>query len=67
MRSSQELTSLRERAVQLRRQGKSRRQIKEVLAIIGNSTLNQLLKGEPLPLGRTGPLSVPPGRLSGQP
>ena len=55
MRSSQELASLRERAVRLRRQGRSRRQIQDALGIIGNSTLNQLLKGEPLPPGRTGP------------
>ena len=55
MRSSQELASLRERAVRLRRQGRSRRQIQDVLGIIGNSTLNQLLKDEPLPPGRTGP------------
>ena len=38
----------------LRRQGKSRRQIKEILGI-GNSTLNQLLRGEPLPPERAGP------------
>jgi hypothetical protein len=51
MYSSRELATLRERAVQLRRQGKSRRQIKEILGIISNSTLNQLLQDEPLPPG----------------
>jgi hypothetical protein len=55
MRTSQELDQLREQAVTLRRQGKSRRQIKEILGFIGNSTLNQLLRGEPLPPGRAGP------------
>jgi hypothetical protein len=55
MRSSQELAALRERAVQLRRQGRSRRQIKETLGFIGNGTLNQLLRDEPLPPERAGP------------
>jgi hypothetical protein len=55
MRTSQELDQLRTQAVELRRQGKSRRQIREALGFIGNSTLNQILGGEPLPLGRTGP------------
>ena len=55
MRSSQELAALRERAVQLRREGKSRRQIKEILGFIGNSTLNQLLRDAPLPPERAGP------------
>jgi hypothetical protein len=55
MRSSQELIALRERAVQLRRAGKSRRQIKEILGFIGNSTLNQLLREDPLPPERAGP------------
>src|SRR5262250_3329178 len=58
MRSSQELTALRERAVQLRRAGKSRRQIKEILGFLGNSTLNQLLRDEPLPPERAGPTYV---------
>jgi hypothetical protein len=39
----------------LRRHGKSRTQIKEILGSIGNSTLNQLLRGEPLPPERAGP------------
>lgn len=46
---------LRQRAVQLRREGKSRRQIKEILGFIGNGTLNQLLRDEPLPPERAGP------------
>jgi len=54
MRTRQELERLRDQAVVLRRQGKSRRQIKEILGI-GNSTLNQLLRGEPLPPERAGP------------
>jgi transcriptional regulator with XRE-family HTH domain len=49
MCTSQELDHLRERAVILRRQGKSRRQIKQILGPISNSTLNDALKGEPPP------------------
>jgi len=49
MRTSQELDHLRERAVALRRQGKSRRQIKEILGPMSNSTLDDALKGEPPP------------------
>jgi transposase-like protein len=52
MRTPQELDRLREQAVTLRRQGKSRRQIQGILGI-GNSTLNQMLRGEPLPPERT--------------
>jgi hypothetical protein len=55
MRSSQELAALREQAVRLRREGKSRREIKKILGFIGNSTLNQLLRDEPLPPERAGP------------
>jgi hypothetical protein len=55
MRSSQELAALREQAVRLRREGKSRREIKKILGFIGNGTLNQLLRDEPLPPERTGP------------
>jgi hypothetical protein len=55
MRTSQELDQLREQAAMLRRQGKSRRQIKEALGFISNSTLNQILRGEPLPPERAGP------------
>jgi hypothetical protein len=38
---------LRERAIALRRAGKSRREIKELLAITSNWTLNEVLRGEP--------------------
>jgi hypothetical protein len=55
MRTKQELGRLREQAALLRRQGKSRRQIKEILGCISNSTLNQILRGEPLPPERAGP------------
>jgi len=40
---------LREQAVTLRRQGKSRRQIKELPGPMSNATLNDALKGEPAP------------------
>ena len=49
MRSKQELDHLREQAVVLRRQGKSRRQIKEILGPMSNATLNEALQGEPPP------------------
>jgi len=55
MRTRQELDQLRDQAVILRRQGKSRRQIKEILGLTSNSTLNQVLRGEPLPAERAGP------------
>lgn len=55
MRTKQDLARLREEAVALRRAGKSRREIKEILGFIGNSTLNQLLQAEPLPPERAGP------------
>jgi hypothetical protein len=38
---------LREQAIALRRAGKSRREIKELLGITSNQTLNESLKGEP--------------------
>jgi predicted transcriptional regulator len=38
---------LRERAIALRRAGKSRREIKELLGITSNDTLNEALRGEP--------------------
>jgi predicted transcriptional regulator len=38
---------LREQAIALRRQGKSRREIKEILRVGSNQTLNDLLHGEP--------------------
>ena len=40
---------LRERAVALRRAGRSRREIKEILGIGSNQTLNEALQGEPPP------------------
>ena len=43
------MTALRERAIQLRQQGKSRRQIKEILGSMSNSMLDDALKGEPPP------------------
>jgi hypothetical protein len=54
MSTPRELDQLRDQAVMLRRQGKSRRQIKEILGFIGNSMLNQLLRGEPLPPEQVG-------------
>jgi hypothetical protein len=49
MRTPQEMAALRERAIQLRREGKSRRQIKEILGSMSNSTLDDALRGEPPP------------------
>jgi transposase len=49
MRRQQELALLKERAVTLRRQGKSRRQIKEILGPVSNTTLDDALRGEPPP------------------
>ena len=49
MRNTQEMTALRERIVQLRREGKSRRQIKEILGPMSNSTLDEALEGVPPP------------------
>jgi hypothetical protein len=40
-------TQLREQAIALRRIGKSRREIKDLLAITSNWTLNEALRGEP--------------------
>jgi transposase-like protein len=40
---------LRERAIALRRSGRSRREIKEILGITSNSTLDRALRGEPPP------------------
>jgi transcriptional regulator with XRE-family HTH domain len=40
---------LRERAIALRRAGRSRREIKEILGITSNQTLNETLRGEPPP------------------
>ena len=55
MRTPQELDHLRDQAVLLRRQGKSLRQIKETLGPISKSTLNQVLRDEPLPPERARP------------
>jgi transposase len=49
MRTKSELLELRDRAIALRRAGKSRREIKEILGV-GNSTLDPALRGEPAPL-----------------
>ena len=49
MCTPQEIDQLREQAVALRRQGKSRRQIKEILGPMSNTTLNEALRGEPPP------------------
>jgi len=49
MRTTKEMAALRERAIQLRQQGKSRRQIKEILGSMSNSMLDDALKGEPPP------------------
>jgi hypothetical protein len=43
------MAALRQRIVQLRREGKSRRQIKEIVGPMSNSTLDDALKGEPPP------------------
>src|ERR1700676_3932697 len=49
MRTPQELDHLREQAVSLRRQGKSLRQIKQILGPMSNATLHDALRGEPPP------------------
>jgi hypothetical protein len=49
MRTSQELDLLRQQAVMLRRQGKSRREIKLILGPMSNTTLTEALQGEPPP------------------
>jgi transcriptional regulator with XRE-family HTH domain len=49
MRTRQELELLRERAVMLRREGKSLRQIKEILGPMSNVTLHDALRGVPPP------------------
>ena len=43
---SNQLEQLRVQAVELRRSGKSRREIKEILRVGSNQTLNELLRGE---------------------
>jgi len=49
MNSTNLVDTRREQAVALRRAGKSRREIKEILGIAGNSTLDNLLAGVPPP------------------
>jgi transposase len=49
MRTPQELDRLREQAVILRREGKSLRQIKQILGPLSNATLHDALRGEPPP------------------
>lgn len=49
MRSTEELLQLKEQAIALRRAGKSRRQIKESLGSMSNTTLSWALEGEPPP------------------
>jgi len=49
MRTKQELELLREQAVTLRRQGKSLRQIKQLLGPMSNVTLHDALRGVPPP------------------
>jgi hypothetical protein len=47
MRSNQELLRLKEQAIALRRAGRPRRQIKEILGIVSNATLDRALQGVP--------------------
>ncbi|HEX9518486.1 MAG TPA: hypothetical protein VF940_20190 [Streptosporangiaceae bacterium] len=49
MTNTQRLAQVREQAIALRRAGKSRREIKEILRIGSNETLNNALRGEPPP------------------
>jgi transposase len=49
MNSSTSADNRREQAIALRRAGKSRREIKEILGITSNATLDKLLSGEPPP------------------
>jgi transposase len=49
MRTKEELDRLRERAIALRREGKSRREIQAILGLVGRSTLNEFLRGVPPP------------------
>jgi transcriptional regulator with XRE-family HTH domain len=49
MRTKAELDLLRERAITLRLEGKSRREIKEILGPMSNSTLDAALQGAPPP------------------
>jgi hypothetical protein len=49
MRTKEDLKVLRERAITLRRAGKSRREIKDILGPMSNSTLDDALQGVPPP------------------
>ena len=49
MRQLRDSAQLREHAVALRREGKSVRQIKQIMGPIGNRTLHDALRGEPPP------------------
>jgi transposase len=49
MNSIRSADDRREQAIALRRAGKSRREIKEILGVGSNATLNELLAGEPPP------------------
>jgi hypothetical protein len=49
MRTKEELDRLRERAIALRREGKSLREIKAILGPMSNSTLNRFLQNVPPP------------------
>jgi transcriptional regulator with XRE-family HTH domain len=49
MRTKEEFDRLRERAIALRREGKSRREIKAALGPMSNETLNRSLQGVPPP------------------
>ncbi|HEX4432572.1 MAG TPA: hypothetical protein VHZ96_25090 [Frankiaceae bacterium] len=49
MRTKEELDRLRERAIALRREGKSNREIKAILGPLSTSTLTSLLRGVPPP------------------
>jgi hypothetical protein len=49
MRTKEEIDRLRERAIALRREGKTRREIKAALGPMSNGTLNDFLQGVPPP------------------
>ena len=49
MNSTRSVDPRRGQAIALRRSGKSRREIKEILGVGSNQTLNELLAGEPPP------------------
>jgi transposase len=49
VRTREELDLLRERAIALRREGKSRREIRQILGPMSNATLNDALHGVPPP------------------